>query len=149
MKLSFPISAFNTHTYFFAISEKRLHENMQKTLRTTLNLFKTENKSEPSGKKIVLFLMLWHPKFGVTFGQRSHAEINIMWFATKHMEVNKTSERSWWQKKSIIWRCVAVSGKNVYHRKCFSTPTLLVEPRRWPLAKKWHHVRFAWTHGGK
>jgi len=27
------------HTYFFAISEKLLHENMQKTLRTTQNLF--------------------------------------------------------------------------------------------------------------
>jgi len=30
MKLSFPISTFNAHTYFFAISEKRLHENKQK-----------------------------------------------------------------------------------------------------------------------
>jgi len=27
MKLSFPISTLNAHTYFFAISEKRLHEN--------------------------------------------------------------------------------------------------------------------------
>jgi len=35
MKLSFPISTFNAHTYCFAISEKRLHENMQKTLRIT------------------------------------------------------------------------------------------------------------------
>jgi len=39
MKLSFPVGAFKAHTYFFAISEKRLHEKMQKTLRTTLNLF--------------------------------------------------------------------------------------------------------------
>jgi len=44
MKLSFPISTFNVHTYFFAISEKRLHENMQKTLRTTLNLFNNWGK---------------------------------------------------------------------------------------------------------
>jgi len=28
MKLIFPISAFNVHAYFFAISEKLLHENM-------------------------------------------------------------------------------------------------------------------------
>jgi len=84
MKLSFPISAFKAHTYFFAISEKRLHENMQKTLRTTLSWIysTTEDKSKPSGKKTVLFLMLWHPKFGVTFGQQSHAKFNIMWFAT-------------------------------------------------------------------
>jgi len=39
MKLSFPVSTFNTHTYFFAISEKLLHKNMQKALRTTQNLF--------------------------------------------------------------------------------------------------------------
>jgi len=39
MKLSFPVSTFNAHMYFFAISEKRFHENMQKTLRTTQNLF--------------------------------------------------------------------------------------------------------------
>jgi len=30
MKLSFVISTFNDHAYFFVISEKRLHENMQK-----------------------------------------------------------------------------------------------------------------------
>jgi len=30
MKLSFPISTFNAHTYFFARSEKLLHENKQK-----------------------------------------------------------------------------------------------------------------------
>jgi len=34
MKFSFPISKFNAYTYVFARSEKRLHENMQKTLRT-------------------------------------------------------------------------------------------------------------------
>jgi len=28
MKLSFPVSTFNAHTYVFAISEKRLRENM-------------------------------------------------------------------------------------------------------------------------
>jgi len=38
MKLSFLISTFNAHTYFFAISEKRLHENMQKILRTTQSI---------------------------------------------------------------------------------------------------------------
>jgi len=41
MKLSFAISPFNVHAYFFAISEKLLHEIMQKTLRTTQNLFNT------------------------------------------------------------------------------------------------------------
>jgi len=30
MKLSFPVSTFNAHTHLFAISEKLLHENMQK-----------------------------------------------------------------------------------------------------------------------
>jgi len=30
MKLSFPVSTFNAHKYFLAISEKRLDENMQK-----------------------------------------------------------------------------------------------------------------------
>jgi len=30
MKLSFTVSTFNAHKYFFAISEKLLHENMQK-----------------------------------------------------------------------------------------------------------------------
>jgi len=35
MKLCFPVSTFNAHTYFFAMSEKRLHQNMQKTRRTT------------------------------------------------------------------------------------------------------------------
>jgi len=38
-EIKFPYSAFNAHTYFFAISEKLLHENMQKTLRSTHNLF--------------------------------------------------------------------------------------------------------------
>jgi len=33
MKSSFLISAFNAHTYFFAISEKLLHENMQKNTK--------------------------------------------------------------------------------------------------------------------
>jgi len=28
MNLSFPVSAFNAHTYFYAKSEKLLHENM-------------------------------------------------------------------------------------------------------------------------
>ena len=33
MKLSFPVNTFNAHTYFFAISEKRFHENMQKNTK--------------------------------------------------------------------------------------------------------------------
>jgi len=57
MKLIFPVSTFNAHTYFFAISEKLLHENVQKTLRTTQNLFSNWGKSKPSGKKTVIFLM--------------------------------------------------------------------------------------------
>jgi len=57
MKLSFPISTFYAHTYFFAISEKLLHENMQKTLRTTQNLFNNWGKSKPSCQKTLLFLM--------------------------------------------------------------------------------------------
>jgi len=36
------------------------------------------------------------------------------------MEVNKILARSWWQKKSITWRCVAASSKNVNQRKTFS-----------------------------
>jgi len=44
MKLSFPISTFNAHTYFFARSEKLLHENEQKTLRTTQNWFNNWGK---------------------------------------------------------------------------------------------------------
>jgi len=57
MKLSFPVSTFNAHTYFFAISEKLLHENMQKTQRTTDNLLNNWGKSKTSGQKTVLFLM--------------------------------------------------------------------------------------------
>jgi len=57
MKLSFPVSTFNAHTYFFVRSEKLLHENKQKTLRTTKNLFNNWGKSKPSGQKTVLFLM--------------------------------------------------------------------------------------------
>jgi len=57
MKLGFPISIFNAHTYFFAISEKVSHENMQKTLRITHNLFNKWGKSKPSCQKAVLFLM--------------------------------------------------------------------------------------------
>jgi len=57
MKLSFPISTFNAHTYFFAISKKRLHENMHKTLRITHNLFSNWKKSKPSGQKTDFFIM--------------------------------------------------------------------------------------------
>jgi len=57
MKLSFSISTFNALAYLFAISEKLFHENMQKILRTTHNLFNNWGKSKPSGQKTVLFLM--------------------------------------------------------------------------------------------
>jgi len=43
MKLSLPISTFNAHPYLIAISEKRLHESMQKTLRPH-NLFSNWGK---------------------------------------------------------------------------------------------------------
>jgi len=39
MKLNFLVSTFNANMYFFAISEKLSHENKQKILRTTPNLF--------------------------------------------------------------------------------------------------------------
>jgi len=53
MKLSFPISTFNVHTYFFAISEKLLHENKQKTLTTTKNLFNNwQNQSQAVRKQL-------------------------------------------------------------------------------------------------
>jgi len=56
MKLSFLASTFNAHTYFFTISEKLPHENMQKILRTTRNLFNKWGKSKPSCQKAVFFL---------------------------------------------------------------------------------------------
>jgi len=53
MKLSFSVSTFNAHTYFFARSEQLLHENKQKTLRTTNNnLFNNwENRSQAVRKQ--------------------------------------------------------------------------------------------------
>jgi len=52
MKLSFAISTFNAHTYFFARSENLLQENKQKTLRTTKNLFNNwENQSQEVRKQ--------------------------------------------------------------------------------------------------
>jgi len=56
MKLSFPVSTFNAHTYVFAISEKLCMKICKKTLRTTKNLFNKWGKSNPSGQKTVLFL---------------------------------------------------------------------------------------------
>ena len=58
MKLSFPVSIFNAHIYFFAISVKRLHENLQKHqelhriyLTTEENQAKrSENSSFPYSK---------------------------------------------------------------------------------------------------
>jgi len=82
MKLSFPISTFNAHTYFFAKSEKRLHENKQKTLRTT-KIYLTTEKIKPKRSENSSFsnAKLQHPKFGVTFGQQSQAKTDIMGFA--------------------------------------------------------------------
>jgi len=56
MKLSFPISACNTHTYFFATSENLLYENMQKTLRTTQNYLTTEENQSQAERKQFFFL---------------------------------------------------------------------------------------------
>jgi len=50
MKLSFAISTFNAHTFFFARSEKLWHENKQKAQRTTNNLFNNWGQSKPSGQ---------------------------------------------------------------------------------------------------
>jgi len=79
MKLSFPVGTFNAHAYLFTLSEKLLPENMQKTLGPhnvwgKIKATRSENHS-------LFYCMLWYPKFGVTFGQRSHAKIDIMWFA--------------------------------------------------------------------
>jgi len=78
MKLCFPISAFNAHTYFFLISEKRLHENMQKTLRTTLNLFNNRGQIKAKRSENSSFSYVAASKVWCTFGQRSHAKINNM-----------------------------------------------------------------------
>jgi len=51
MKFSFSISTFNEHAYFFAISKKILHENMQRTLRTTKNVFNTEENQSQAVRK--------------------------------------------------------------------------------------------------
>jgi len=40
----FALPPADAHAYFFAIAEKLLHENMQKTLRTTHNLFNNWGK---------------------------------------------------------------------------------------------------------
>jgi len=57
MKLNFAISTFNVHTYYFARSEKLLHENKQKTLRTTNNLFNNGENQSQVVRKTVFFLM--------------------------------------------------------------------------------------------
>jgi len=45
-------SPYNAHTYFFARSEKLLHENMQKTLRTANDLFNNwENQTQAIRKQ--------------------------------------------------------------------------------------------------
>ena len=55
-KLSFLISAFNAHTYFFVTSEKVLYENMQKTLKTTQNFLTTEENQSQAVRKQLFFL---------------------------------------------------------------------------------------------
>jgi len=56
MKLSFRIITFNAHTDFFAISNKLLHENMQKTQEPHISYLTTEEKSKPSVRKQIFFL---------------------------------------------------------------------------------------------
>ena len=53
-----------------------------------------------------------------------------------------TAEIEKWIRIRCQAKFLTVSGKNVNQRKYFSTPTLLVQPRRWPLAKIWRHVIF-------
>jgi len=57
MKLGFPVSTFNAHTYVFAISQKLLHENTQKNAENHTIYLTTGEKSKPSGQKIVLCFM--------------------------------------------------------------------------------------------
>jgi len=83
MKLSFPISTFNAHTYFFAISEKRLHENMQKTLRTTHNLFNNwgnnkARRSENSYFSCVVASKVWcYIRTTITCKNRHHVVCDL------------------------------------------------------------------------
>jgi len=58
------------------------------------------------------------------------------------MEVNKFLARSWRWNKSITWRCVAVSGKNVNQRKYFQHQLCLFSSGDGHLQKKRHHVIF-------
>jgi len=44
---------------------------------------------------------------------------------------------------------VTVSGKNVNQRIFFFITNSAVWSRRWPHAKKWHHIISTSTHGGK
>jgi len=46
VKLSFHISTFNALTYFFAISEKLLHENMQKNTKNHTIYLTAEERSQ-------------------------------------------------------------------------------------------------------
>jgi len=70
MKLSFPTSTFNAHTYFFARSEKLLHENKQKTPRTTKNLFNNwENQSQAVRKQ---FILRWSMRATLKFSSFRH-----------------------------------------------------------------------------
>jgi len=50
-----------------------------KKLSTTKNLFNNwENQSQAVRKQFFCNAKLWHPEFGVTFGQQSQAKIDIM-----------------------------------------------------------------------
>jgi len=128
MKVSLPISTFNDHAYFFATSEKLLHENMHKTLRTTQNVFSNGRKSKPSGKKAVPFLMrivaskVWcYIQATTTCKNRHHVICDLA-----HGSEHNFSKIVMIKQINHLTFGIAVSGKNVNQRKFFSTPTLLV-----------------------
>ena len=119
MTLSFLVSTFNAHTYFFAISEKHSHENMQKILRTTHNLFDKWGKSKPSGQETVLFLM-----------RSCSIQSFVLHSDNDHMQKSTSCDL-----RLSIWRWIklqqyrddkrnqsldVVSGKNVNQRNFFS-----------------------------
>jgi len=137
MKLCFPIRTFNAHAYVFAISEKRLHEKKQKTLRTTQNLFKNWGKIKANGKKTVHFLM-----------RSCSIQSLLLHSDNDHMQKSRSCDLwlSTWRwikfcddcddKRKIVMIKeinhltfgVAVSGKNVNQRKFFQHQLCLFSP---------------------
>jgi len=81
MKLSFPVSTFNAHTYFFAISENLLHENMQKHEEPHRIYLTTEENQSQAVRKQFFFLcevvaskVWWY----IRTMSSLHAKIDIM-----------------------------------------------------------------------